>query len=124
MLRLLLDEHLSPTLARQVLAHRPDVAIVSLNTWEDGVHRGDPDPVVLSVARAQGLTLVTYDQRTIVPLLKVWGEQGTVHGGVIFIDERTLAPSDFGGLMRALVALWDAHAEEDWADRVIYLTSS
>jgi len=70
-----------------------------------------------------GFVLVTYDLRTIVPLLKAWGEQGVDHGGVILVDGRTLAPNDFGGLTRALGALWNAERRASWANRVIYLTA-
>jgi hypothetical protein len=122
MLHLLLDEHLSPTIAAQILAVRPDIRIVALRSWKQGAYLQATDAVVLSVAHEEELTLVTYDQRTIAPLLKAWGEQGISHGGVIFVDERTVASNDFGGLIRALCRLWDALAELDWTDRVVYLS--
>jgi hypothetical protein len=68
--------------------------------------------------------LVTYDQRTIVPLLRVWTEQEIAHGGVILIDERTIAQSNIGGLVRALAHLWEAEHQTDWTNQVVYLPIS
>lgn len=76
----------------------------------------------MQLAATQGLSLVTYDQRTIAPLLKTWGEGGISHGGVIFGDGKTVAPNDCGGLVRGLAALWDAFGQEDWTEWVLYLT--
>jgi hypothetical protein len=50
----------------------------------------------------QGLTLFTYDRRTIPPLLKGWTEEDRPHAGVIFGDEKTTFPADIGGLVKAL----------------------
>jgi hypothetical protein len=46
-------------------------------------------------------------------LLKDLGEAGISHGGVIFVDEKKVAPKDFGGLVRGLSALWDPYGQED-----------
>ncbi|HXI18203.1 MAG TPA: DUF5615 family PIN-like protein, partial [Chloroflexota bacterium] len=94
MLSLLLDEHISPVVAQQLRSKwlalpAPRCSVLSLHEWQDGTALGWPDEMVLQAAQAQQLTLVTYDQRTILPLIKVWGEAGTSHGGVIFIDEKT-----------------------------------
>jgi hypothetical protein len=67
------------------------------------------------------MTLVTYDQATIPPLLQVWGEQGISHAGVILVNRRTIAPNDFGGLIRALTRLWDRAEGLDWTNRMVYL---
>jgi hypothetical protein len=120
-LRLLLDEHVSPAIAEQLPAHRPELEVIALQDWEAGAFRNTPDAELLQTAKAQGLTLVTYDRRTITPLLKAWMEAGESHGGVVFVDERTIAPSDIGGLVRALAQLWDAQGSLDWTDRVVYL---
>jgi len=65
--------------------------------------------------------LVTYDRRTIPPLLKTWAEEGRHHGGVIFVDEKTISPADIGGLTRALVELRRIARRWDWTDRVCFL---
>jgi len=124
MLRLLLDEHLSPRLVGQFLARCSGGRIVSILEWEDGRLAGTPDDMLLTQAHAHRLTLVTYDQATIAPLLKSWGEQGIPHSGVIFIDDRTIRQDDFGGIVRALSELWEREKNADWESRVIYLTRS
>jgi len=121
-LRLLLDEHVSPRVARGLRAKRPAIRVVTMQEWEGGAHLSERDELLLSAAREQRLTLVTYDRRTIAPLLKAWGEQGIPHGGVIFVDERTVSPSDIRGLVNALGQLWKAQHTMDWLDRVVYLT--
>lgn len=122
MLRLLLDEHVSPAIAIQLARRGCKVEVSALQEWEGGAYRGVPDPELLTAAAARGWTLVTFDRRTIVPLLKTWAEAGISHGGVVFVGDRTLSPSDIGGLVRALAQLAASHGELDWTDRVVFLT--
>jgi hypothetical protein len=128
MLKLLLDEHISPDVMkgvqrrnRSVVIH--SVVIHSMVQWENGNFLGKEDSVCLMEAAKQRLTLVTYDRRTIPPLLKLWAEEERSHGGVIFVDEKTISPADIGGLVRALLSLADEAGEMDWADQVYFLRS-
>lgn len=121
MLRLLLDEHLSPRIARWLAARRQGLLVQSLQAWEGGAYLGARDELLLSAAREHGLTLVTYDRRTVVPLLKDWAERGISHGGVVFVSMRTLAPNDFRGLTNALLRLWESERRVDWTNRVVFL---
>ena len=89
--------------------------------WEDGNFLGQDDSNCLRAAAAQQLTLVTYDRRTIPPLLKIWAEEGRDHGGVIFVDEKTISPADIGGLVRALTSLAKETGTWDWTNRICYL---
>ncbi len=121
MLKPLLDEHISPTVA-DGLRRRDRLLVVScMAEWEDGEFLGQQDFACLQEAAAQGLTLVTYDRRTIPPLLKAWAEEEREHGGVIFVDEKTIPPSDTGGLVRALSNLFRKTAKWDWTNRVYFL---
>jgi hypothetical protein len=90
-------------------------------TWGDGEFLGQQDFVCLQGAAMQGLTLVTYDRRTIPLLLKVWAEEGRRHGGVIFVDEKTISPADTGGLVRALSELVRSTTRWDWTERICFL---
>ena len=121
MLRLLLDEQMDPELAVQIRAQYPEMDIVSLHVWEDRRYLHTADAVILAEAYRQGYTLVTYDARTIVPLLKVWGEAGIAHGGVIFVKASTIAPDNIGGLLRALAAMWTTYGAGDWTNTTTYL---
>ncbi len=121
MLVYLLDEHLSTEIAEQVRAKRSAIRIESLRHWREGRLLRQNDETVLTAAREEGLTLVTYDQRTIVPLLVRWGLQEVSHAGVVFVDDQTPASNDIGGLVRALLVHWDRYHQDDWTNRADYL---
>lgn len=121
MLKLLLDEHISPEVAKGVQRRNRALVIHTMAQWECGDFLGKEDTVCLLEAAKQSLTLVTYDRRTIPPLLKLWAEEGRSHGGVIFVDEKTIAPSDIGGLVRALISLSAETTEADWTNQVYFL---
>jgi hypothetical protein len=93
MLKLLLDEHISRHVSTGLRRRNRLIEIFCMSEWEEGT-LGQDDSVCLHAAALRGLTVVTYDRRTIPPLLKDWAEQERDHGGVIFVDERTIAPSD------------------------------
>ena len=89
--------------------------------WEAGSFLGQDDAACLRGAAHQGLTLVTYDRRTIPPLLQTWTEEDRSHAGVIFVDEKTISPAEIGALVRALTALAKEARIWDWTDRVCFL---
>jgi len=89
--------------------------------WEGGQFLGQDDSACLKHAAEAGLTLVTYDRRTIPLILKAWGEEQRDHGGVIFIDEKTISPADIGGQVRALANLARNTGKWDWANRICFL---
>ncbi|HTW81616.1 MAG TPA: hypothetical protein VME23_18865 [Terracidiphilus sp.] len=121
MLKVLLDEHVSPAVASGLKRRLPRFTVHALAEWDNGAHLGQDDASCLQDAARRKLTLVTYDRRTIPPLLKVWAESGIHHAGVVFVDEKTIAPPDIGGLVRALVELAKAAQNWDWTDRVCFL---
>jgi len=121
MLALLTDAHISPKVAKQITAKRPEIRNYSLRSWRDGALLEAEDDVILEAAHEEGLSFVTYDQRTIVPLVTQWMMEGRDHAGVLFIDERSILQEDIGGQGRALLALWDASHGQEWANVVIYL---
>jgi len=123
MLKLLLDEHVSPDVAKGVQSRNRSLVVYWMAEWEGGNFLGRDDSACLLEAAKQRLTLVIYDRRTIPPLLKLWAEEERSHGGVIFVDEKTISPADIGGLMRALIALARECGESDWSDRVYFLRS-
>lgn len=121
MLRLLLDEHISPRVAAGLRRRNASLVVHAMKEWEDGALLGRADTECLVEAARQALTLVTYDRRTIPLILKAWADEGRSHGGVIFVDEKTIAPSDVGGLVRALGVLIRRMGGLDWRDREVFL---
>ncbi len=119
MIRLLLDAHISPAVARGLQAEGIDA--IALRDWQEGDYRSAPDERVLADAAADGRVLVSDDCRTLPPLLKQWAETAQHHRGVILVDERTISPRAVGALIRALRALLAEHGDESWDDRVIFL---
>jgi hypothetical protein len=120
-LKLLLDEHISPDVAAGVRRRLPAIGIYALTEWQGGNFIGRDDAASLTEASKHKFTFVTYDRRTIPPLLKTWAEEGRHHAGVVFIDEKTISPADIGGLVRALVELAKMAGRWNWTDRVCFL---
>ncbi|HKV84745.1 MAG TPA: DUF5615 family PIN-like protein [Ktedonobacterales bacterium] len=119
-MKLLLDEHVAVAVARGLDA--VGCESVALRDWHGGGYLETADDVILRAAYMQAYTLVTYDLRTLPPLLKQWSEQGIAHGGVVFVDQRTIAPNDIGGLIRGLRRLVEEHGDDEWTCRVMFLS--
>jgi hypothetical protein len=68
MLKLLLDEHISPDVAKGLRRRNRAIEVRYMVEWENGYFLGQDDYACLREAAAQGLTLVTYDRRTNPPL--------------------------------------------------------
>jgi hypothetical protein len=121
MLKLLLDEQISPAVAVGLRTRQKGVVVHCLADWENGRFLGMADDAILEEASVQKLTLVTYDRKTIPPLLKLWAETGHEHGGVIFVDQKTIPSSDFGRLTRGLQNLLRKSAKWDRKNRISFL---
>ena len=121
MVKLLLDEHISPDVAEGMRRRLKELTLFCLAEWENGRVLGQPDDRLLREAGARRLTLVTYDRKTIPPLLKIWAETGRDHGGVIFVDDKTIPPSDLGGIIRGLRRIVQESRGWDWNNRICFL---
>jgi hypothetical protein len=47
--------------------------------------------------------------------------EGASHGGVVFIDDKTISSDNHGMLMRAIAQLWTRYGNDDWRDRTFFL---
>jgi hypothetical protein len=121
MLALILDENISSVIAEQVALRRPEIPIQSIFHWRSGMLTRHPDHLILRAAAEDGLTLVTYDVNTILPLITEWGASDLTHEGVIFVHQWTIRSDDFGGLIRALEWLWDQEHQQVWTNRTRFL---
>jgi len=121
MLKLLLDEHIASGVAAGLRRRHPQLVVYTLAGWEGGSFLGQDDSSCLLEAAKQELTLVTYDRRTIPPLLKTWAEEGREHAGVIFVDEKPISPADIGGLVKGLSQIYRELGERYWSVLVCFL---
>jgi hypothetical protein len=121
MLQILTDEQISPAVALAARKLCRGIQITTLFDWMDGHFVSSPDGEILREAARQKLTLVSFDRRTIPPLLRVWGEQGIAHGGLIFVDDKSIPQHDIGGMARSLCALWKFLGDADWTNRCFFL---
>lgn len=123
-MNLLLDSHISPAVAHALIRRCRGLRVLHLRDWHSRRLLNAPDPDLLAEAAREGWTLVTYDLRTIVPLLRLWAETDQHHAGVILVDDATIPSHDVGALAAALADLWQAHGQADWTDRAQYLRRS
>ena len=109
-LRLLLGEHLSPEIARQLRAQGHDVIAVG----ERADLRGRPDRVHFASLPDQQRAIVTRDLADFRPLLAEAVRRGTPTYGIVCVPNRfSLNRAHIGRLVRALAALLDTHPEPD-----------
>ncbi len=121
MLRLLLDENIASKVALQAKKRCPAIDIVSIHDWENGRYLATDDGEILKVAARQRLTLVTYDQNTILTHMSDLVAEGCDHGGIIVIDGKTIPQRDVGGLVKAICWLWESESKSDWKNRTVFL---
>lgn len=98
----LLDEHISPEVARQAGKAGLDVRAVAASELA-----GLDDKAIFRKAVEEGRVLVSYNIDDMSLLLGDFLKEGAAVAGVIFVDVRTIPPSDVPGLARALVKLAD-----------------
>ena len=96
-LRFLTDEHISPAVAREARRHCAGLSVISMREWHDGAFLGSKDEVVVSEASREGL---------------------------VFVDEKTIAPQDIGGLVFAICLLWRSERRAAWLNRVVFLKAA
>jgi hypothetical protein len=124
MLLLLTDENIAPAVAEQAQSKSPDIVIQSLHRWQSGAFLGKADSLRIEAAHREGWTLLTYDQKTIPPLLMELAAVGADHSGVVFVDEDTIVSRDIGGLVKAILVMFDRCAEWDWENRISFLDAA
>jgi len=105
-LRLLLDEHLSPTMARRLRENDHDV--ISVAEAELG---GSADSDVLDWAVREGRAIVTANAEHFRPLHRAAVERGQQTSGLILLSSRrfVLARAAFGRLIETLDAFLVDH---------------
>jgi predicted nuclease of predicted toxin-antitoxin system len=111
-LKLLLDEHLSPEIARQLRERGHDVVAVG----ERAGLRGRPDRVHFASLPDEQRAIVTRDLADFRPLLAEALRRGGKTYGLVCVPRRfSLNRAGIGRLVRALDALLQARPEADAA---------
>lgn len=109
-MRLLLDEHINPEIARHLRKKGYDVLSV-----EEARMREASDEDLLVFATSQRRSLVTYNVRDFQLLIADWHRAGKHHSGIIFVSEKSVSQKSVGPLVRALKKLLDAAPRSpDW----------
>ena len=122
-MRLLLDEHLSPRIAVELRRTGHDVIAIA----ERPDLRGRSDEDAIDASAAERRSFVTFD---VVDHLRIHGTAVRLrrpHPGLVLLAPSTWRTSDqgIGELVRAIVALLEAHPSEDaLADRTLWLEVS
>lgn len=110
-MRLLLDEHLSPEIARQLRSRRHDV--------EAAAERPDlvslPDGELFARMAAERRAIVTNNVPDYVQLFNAALRNGEEHYGLLFTDDRSMPRGrhTIGLFVRVLDELLEAHPAED-----------
>jgi predicted nuclease of predicted toxin-antitoxin system len=118
-LRLWLDGHLSPALARGLRERGYDVVALQ---EEARFLRGLPDDLLLAEAAHRGRAIVTYNARDFAPLHRVFLAGGRSHAGIVLISSQAIRQDDIGGQSQALTAFLDEHAgETEIRDRLVWV---
>jgi predicted nuclease of predicted toxin-antitoxin system len=121
-MRLLCETHVPGALVQQLRLRGIDA--IALQEWQGGAYRNADDETILAAAYADQRILVTFDRMTFPSRLKALAEVGDHHAGVILVSDKTLPPTDIGGLLRTLVRVLDIYGDQGWENRVIYLTAA
>lgn len=110
-MKLYLDEHLSPLLARMLRERGIDC----LPAIEAG-NLGQSDEAQLTYAASQGRVLLTFDRADFLALAAQWAERGQTHAGLIL--SRQGAASE---LLRPLLHLIALRGKDDLHNHILWL---
>lgn len=118
--RLLLDEHITPSVAIELRRMGHDVIAVA----ERDDLRGRPDVEIFSEAAVGGRAVVTFDVGDYLPLVNRSIQVGHRHGGLVLLSSaRSWSDGRAAGrLVAALARLMLAHPADDaFSDRIEWL---
>ena len=96
MLHILTDEQIDPDVAVAARKRCRGIQITTLFEWLDGHFVGASDEELLREASRQAMTLLSFDLKTIPPLLRAWGERGIDHGSSVDVARLEAALAGFG----------------------------
>lgn len=119
-MRLVADANLSRHFVEACLRLDPKIPLVHISDWMNGKHRMSHDAVLLSVLHEHGLTLVSFDRRTMAMHAGQLTRAGAGHAGIILF-RRSVGQTDYGKQSRLVIEFWKQAMDWDWSDRIEYL---
>lgn len=119
--RLLADENTSHRLVEACRKLEAGFPIIHIADWEKGAYLSVKDPALLMTLRECGLVLVGFDRASMPHHAATLSREGLGHAGIILF-RRVVSVVAYGRQARLLVALWSQSKDEDWADRMEYLS--
>lgn len=117
-LALLLDEHISPTLA-QMLRDR-SVDAVAVQHWREGALLSKPDEQLLIEAEKESRILVSYDVATLGQAAQELARNGQEHAGVLLISSKTVRPDAYSRLCDILESFAANHSSDYMRNIVLF----
>lgn len=120
-MNLLLDVHVPAVVARELRRRCRGLSVAHLCEWRGGQFLAATDEEILAAALEEPWTLVTYDLKTIAPLLRRLADEESDHAGVVLVDDASIPQSDVGALTSALALLWQNEGRSDWANPAHFL---
>ncbi len=120
-MRLLLDAHFDPAVAR-TLGERGHDVVAAVDLGPDVFQAADAE--ILAFAAAEGRALVTRNIRDFVLLHAEWLGQERSHAGIILVHARTISERDRGAEIRALEGFLQQPPATDLTDTLVWLRPS
>jgi hypothetical protein len=115
----LLDENIPPAVAEAIRIADPAITLLQVGHEPDAPVKGTLDPELLVFAENHGLTLVTFDKRSmtghVVNHLVV---DRHTWGVLIFPKGNQLSA---GKVAEELLIIWACSQKEEWIDQIVFL---
>lgn len=120
-MRLLFDCHVTKATLGALRGLSPEIQAEHLALWRHGAYLRAADDEILAVCHEERRVFLTYDQATIVDLLRQWAAEERPHSGVIFADENSVRPNLPGEVANAVAKLAEEIRGVDTRNMVRYL---
>jgi hypothetical protein len=117
--KLALDHHYSPLIARELRARGHDVVAAVEVGWET-----EDDDALLGLCADQQRTLLTNNVADFAVIARQWQTEGRAHGGLVFSSDasRPGTRDTIGRYVEALAALMQENpSDESFLDRIHWL---
>jgi hypothetical protein len=119
--RLLLDCHIAKGAIAALRQRHPSLQAEHLAGWRGGAFLRASDEDILAACHSEQRVFVTFDQRTIPDLLRIWAAEQRAHSGLIFGDKNTVRPDNPGAVAAAIGRLASELGHADTTNLIRFL---